>query len=573
MNSTWKWKTWGTVFAVILSVYLLVPTLFNFKTRFPDADKKPAWAKLFPEKSINLGLDLRGGLYLEMLIAVDEAIDNRIDILTLEIERQSKDKIEPVKVNSFKGEKRATLEFPAAKASEMDALLKENFNDVFSIARGEAPDTNTTVYNLTLTKKYEKYITDNTLKQAVESVRNRIDRYGVSEASIIQQGSDRLIVELPGIDDPTRVIDLIRKTALLEFKMVDDSLGDGLAGLVAKAREEAGIKEGYTKEDVDKINVQLKGKIPEGTEVVFELRRDPVTKEIIGGAPLLLKTRAEVTGDMLRNAQVGVNNNEPHVSLSFNKVGTTNFGELTKKNVGKRLAIVLDGVVFSAPVIQTAIMNGEAQITLGYGDYQNLLKEADDLALVLREGALPATLTVASKTVVGPSLGLDSINQGMMSVVVATVVIIIFMVLYYKLGGIVSTVGLVLNMIFILAIMALLQASLTLPGIAGIVLTLGMAVDANIIIFERMREEIRADRSARAIIENGYGHAMSAIIDSNVTTLIAGVVLYQFGTGSIKGFATTLMIGIVTTMFTAITVTRLIYDYYVHVKKVKQITI
>lgn len=571
MPENWKWKSILTVLAFVVSAYILIPSVF------PGKD-----LPYFSKKTINLGLDLRGGMYLEMDVDLKEALQNRIDILLSEIERLTQEKMPEVKLSRLYQTNHIRVDLPGEKEKDFMALLEENFGDIFTrivplpedqaaIGSEVAP---THSLFLSLTDLYIKHIDEMTSKQAEEAVRNRIDRYGVAEASISTHGEDRIIVELPGVKDPDRVIDIIRKTGLLQFKMVDDSVDhNALNQLIADAREKEKVPEGYSKEIVDRLNQALTGKIPVDGEVLFELERDPVTKEVVSSTPYLLKKRAEVTGDMLRNAQVGISNNEPHVALSFNKIGTKNFAEITKANVGKRLAIVLDGVISTAPVIQGPIPNGEAQITLGFGNYDSLLKEAEDLALLLREGALPASLTIASKNLIGPSLGADSIRKGLNSILLAAAAVIIFMLVYYKWGGLIANMALFLNVIFIFAIMALFQASLTLPGIAGIVLTMGMAVDANVIIFERMREEMRLGKTAKAIIESGYQHAMSAIIDSNLTTLIAGVVLFQFGTGPIKGFATTLMIGIFTTLFTAIVVTRLIYDYLIFKRKLQKVSI
>ena len=504
-----------------------------------------------------------------MDVDLKEALGNRLDIVLTEIERAAKDKIPGIKLSRDYTTNEVLVELPASGIPDFNTILQENFGDIFE--RVDSPEAG---LKLKLTGAYIEHIHEMTVKQAEEAVRNRIDRYGVAEASINRQGSDRLIVELPGVKDPERVIDIIRKTGLLAFKLVDESVDHAaLAELVTKAREENKIPEGYNKEVVDSLNQALIGKIPADSEVLYELERDPVTKQVVQATPYLLKKRADVTGDMLRNAQVGIQNNEPHVSLSFNNIGTKNFGELTKANVGKRLAIVLDNVVSTAPVIQGPIPNGEAQITLGFGSYESLMHEAEDLALLLREGALPASLTVMTKTVIGPSLGADSIQKGLKSVLLSALVIVLFMMVYYKLGGLLANVALLLNVLFVFAILALFQASLTLPGIAGIVLTMGMAVDANVIIFERMREERKLGKTPKAIVESGYGNAMSAIIDSNLTTLISGVVLFQFGTGPIKGFATTLMIGILTTLFTAVVVTRLVYDFFIFKRKIGRLSI
>ncbi|MBI4126149.1 MAG: protein translocase subunit SecD, partial [Deltaproteobacteria bacterium] len=347
-----------------------------------------------------------------------------------------------------------------------------------------------------------------------------------------------------------------------------------LAALIAETRKTLNLAdESFTTETAVALTKALAPKLPPDTEIVFETKFDPVAKKIVGGTPYLLNRKAEVTGEMLKNAQVNVNNNEPYVSLTFDAQGAQLFGETTTKNVGKQLAILLDGIVNSAPVIREPILGGQAQITMGYGSYQSLRKECEDLVLVLQEGALPAQLTEATKTVVGPSLGADSIRKGVMATTVSAFVVVLFMLFYYKASGILANIALMLNLLFILSALALFQATLTLPGIAGIVLTLGMAVDANVLIFERMKEEMRAGKTPKGVVSAGYGNAMRTIIDSNVTTLLSGFVLYQFGTGPIKGFAVTLIIGLLMSMYTACTCTRLVYDYFLTQKKITRISL
>ncbi len=573
-------KGFGILFIILASFYLLAPTLFNFREIAEQAQSAgqpvPFYIRLFPPKTINLGLDLRGGLYVEMDVDLPEAVKNRVDVLIMQMERfAGKEEFPDLRLEQIYQERLVQVSLPAEKRESFLSFLKENFGDIFEVAPSTvlaSPKPGT--FFLQLTETYSNHLQEITLKQAVEAVRNRIDRFGVAEASIQLQGDGRIIVEIPGVKDPDRVINIIRKTGLLEFRLVNESVGEKeLRDWVSEARTRENIPEGYSQEIVDKINMALKDKIPDGDEILFEVVRDPMTKEIVEGIPYLVSRRSDVTGDMLRNAQVGIANNEPYVTLSFNKMGTKNFGEVTKANVGKRLAIVLDHFVNKAPVIQSAILEGEAQITLGYGNYHSLLTEAEDLALMLREGALPASLTVATKTVIGPSLGADSIRKGIHSMIIAAGVIVIFMMIYYTGGGVLANGAMILNILMVFAILTLFQASLTLPGIAGIVLTMGMAVDANIIIFERMKEEIRLGKTPRAVVESGYSNAMSAIIDSNLTTLFAGIVLFQFGTGPIKGFATTLMVGILTTMFTAIVVTRVVYDYFVTVRKIGRLSL
>lgn len=366
--------------------------------------------------------------------------------------------------------------------------------------------------------------------RAVEVIRNRIDEFGVRETSIQKQGEDEIVVQLPGVTDRERAIELIGKTAMLEFKVVSM--------------------------DPAKLKEAIDGAVPEG----FELKYTQDENE-----PILLEKQAVLVGDALTNASVRFDQsqfNEPIVALQFNAEGSKKFAEVTAANVGKRLAIVLDGKVQSAPRIREAIPSGEAVIT-GRFDVQ----AAQDLALILRVGALPAPMHIEEERTVGPLLGQDSINKGVKAALVGCVLVFLFMAGYYLLAGLISDIALFLNLIMILGGLGLLpvlfpgiSATLTLPGIAGIALSLGMAVDANVLINERIREELSAGRNLRSAITNGYGRAFSAIFDSNLTTLIAAFLLFQFGTGPIRGFAVTLTIGLLASMFTAIVVTRVIFE-------------
>lgn len=371
--------------------------------------------------------------------------------------------------------------------------------------------------------------------RAVEVIRNRIDEFGVRETSIQRQGEDEIVVQLPGVTDRDRALDIIGRTALLEFKLVLS--------------------------DAEKLKQAIAGTVPEG----YELKYSQEDNE-----PLLLEKQAALVGGALTDAAVRFDQssfNEPLVSLQFNAEGAKKFAELTAQNIGKRLAIVLDGKVQSAPRIKEAIPSGEAIITGRF-----TLQQAQDLALILRVGALPAPMHIEEERTIGPLLGQDSINKGMKAAIVGGILVFAFMALYYLLAGIVADIALLLNLLIILGGLGLLpilfpgvSATLTLPGIAGIALSLGMAVDANVLINERIREELGLGRNLRAAIANGYSKAFSAIFDSNLTTLIASFLLFQFGTGPIRGFAVTLTIGLIGSMFTAIVVTRTILELLLEV--------
>ncbi|MBW1674785.1 MAG: protein translocase subunit SecD, partial [Deltaproteobacteria bacterium] len=393
---------------------------------------------------------------------------------------------------------------------------------------------------LILSQKAQQHIKKMAVDQAVETITNRIDQFGVAEPDIRPQGKDRILVQLPGIKDPKRAIDIIGKTALLEFKLVDED----------NSLEEA-----------------LKGNIPPGDEVLYQIKGEAGSKRKI---PFLLKKRAVITGEYLTDARVQIDSryNEPYVSLSFDSRGARLFGQITGANIKKRLAIVLDGVVNSAPVIQDKITGGRAQITGRF-----TMDESRDLAIVLRAGALPAPVKIIEERTVGPSLGKDSITKGLKSMIIGGIVVILFMVFYYKFAGLLADLALLLNILFIAAGLAFFGAALTLPGIAGIILIIGMAIDANVLIFERIREELRLGKTPRAAVDSGYSKALVTILDANITTLIAALVLFQFGTGPVKGFAVTLSIGIIASLFTAIFITRVIFDYFIIERGMKKVSI
>ncbi len=578
MPKAWKWKLSLFVGLVLVSVYLLVPTFFGFGAVREQAETEgrplPWYYSVFPNKGINLGLDLRGGIYLEFEVETDKAITNRVDAIIDDVSRVLKRADIPFSSvrQNVQSHTIVISGLPPDSVSKAAAKISDAYKGV--LVKTAAPADPSTTLAFGLDDQYASYLHDQISKQALEKVRNRIDRYGVAEPSIQRLGSNRIAVELPGMKDPDRAIGIIKKAGQLEFKIVDDTIPEAkLREMVAEARKAENLPDDYTMKTVEKLNDALRPQLPPETEIAFETQIDPVTKKLSGGMPYLLHRKAEVTGEMLKNAQVNVQDNEPYVSLSFDAQGSQLFGETTTKNTGRRMAILLDGTVTKAPVIREPILGGQAQITLGYGNYADLLKEAEDLTLVLQEGALPAQLTEATKTIVGPSLGADSIRQGFFATLVGSILVMIFMIVYYRKAGVIADLALAFNLLFIMSALALFQATLTLPGIAGIALTLGIAVDANVLINERMREEIRAGKTPKAAIDAGYANAMRAIIDSNLTSLIAGIVLYQFGTGPIKGFAVTLIIGLSISMYTACVCTRMYYDWSLIKRKIVKISV
>jgi protein-export membrane protein SecD len=378
------------------------------------------------------------------------------------------------------------------------------------------------------------------MERALEVIRNRVDQFGVAEPLIARQGDRWIVMELPGVKDPERAIGLIGKTALLEFKLVND-----------------GVRISEVLDSEGKVDPN---KIPAGYEVL------PGRRETL----FLLKEEPEITGAALTNAKVKIGGqyNMPYVAVDFNRDGAKKFARITEVNIERNLAIVLDGRVQSAPVIKSKIPDGHAIIE---GNFT--MEEAKNLAIVLRAGALPAPVNIIENRTVGPSLGRDSVRAGVVATGIGLICVMLFMVIYYRLSGLVVDLALILNLIILLGMMAYFRATLTLPGIAGIILIIGMSVDANVLIFERIREELRAGKTVRVAIDSGYQKAFRTILDSNLTTLIAAAFLFQFGTGPVKGFAVTLSLGILISMFTALVVTHMVFDMVLVGKKVEKLSI
>jgi preprotein translocase subunit SecD len=521
-----SWQLVSVFVVIVATIIYLVPTL------------KPG---IWPHKKINLGLDLQGGMHLVLEVDSDKAVESTVERITQEIREMLKKKlIRDVAVDRIEGTKISAQVKDEENIEKFNALLDEDFRDLNKISQKK--DNGTLSIILGLTDKDRDHIKKLAVSQALETIRNRIDQFGVSEPDIVRQGENQILIQLPGIKDTERAKELIGKTALLEFKLVDDT---------------------HSVEDA------LKGDVPPGDEILYKVEENPATHRSLK-TPFLLKKRTLLTGEYLTDARVQIDSrfNEPYVSISFDKKGARIFERITADNVNKRLAIVLDQNVYSAPVIQEKIAGGQARIT---GRFTT--DEARDLAIVLRAGALPAPVNILEERSVGPSLGADSIRKGLLSMCIGGFLVVAFMIVYYKISGLIADLALVLNIMMIGAGLAGFQATLTLPGMAGIILTIGMAVDANVIIFERVREELALGRTPRAAIDAGYNRATLTILDANVTTLIAAVVLFQFGTGPVKGFAVTLSLGVIASMFTALIVSRLIFDYLLMYRQVKTLSI
>ena len=512
----WKFLLYAAITA--FCILLLLPTATSQLPQW--------WSKIFPGEKIHLGLDLQGGMYLLLGVEGDKAAESYVEQIKNNLKDDLKD--QGIPVGKLETEKdRILLEFSGAK-EKVDNLMSRQFAMLRELS--SSGEGGIWKYQLVLDSKEIEQIKKRAIDQALEIIRNRIDQFGVSEPEITLQGTDQILVQLPGIRDPQRAINLIGQMALLEFKLVDDQ---------------------------GNLDEALKGIVPPGDSVLYRRSVDDKTGAV-RKEPFLLKEKSLMTGEFIKDARVSLDSqfHQPYISFELTDIGAKLFEQITGANVGKRLAIILDNNVYSAPVIKNRIPGGKAMIEGAF-----TTEEANDLAVVLRSGALPAPVKILEQRTVGPSLGQDSIHKGIVSTLISAAAVVLFMIVYYRLAGVIADVALILNIVITLAVLALFRATLTLPGIAGLVLSVGMAVDANILIHERIKEELRFGKTVRAAIDQGYHRAFSAIIDSNLTTLISGIILYQFGTGPVKGFAVTLSIGILANIFTAVYITRVIFDF------------
>ena len=530
------WSRGITYLILILGIIIALPNAL------PNSvlDRFPSW---LPHNTVALGLDLQGGSYLLLEVELDQVQKDRLESLIGDI-RSSLRKNHIAFRNVQMGADSVSLEILDAsqfdQAKTLIAALNPTPNGgVFSAgAKGYdllTPGNNTIV--MKMTEPYKNEANNDILGQSVEVVRRRIDQLGTREPSIERQGDDRIVVQVPGLGDPAHLVQLLGKTAKMTFQMVDDTAS---------------------------IDQAQKGIVPIGSEYL------PMDKPTPGEPGLVVEKHVVVSGDKLTNARADVDQQkgEPVVAFTFNNVGAKEFGNATKDNVGRRFAIVLDKKIITAPVIETAILTGTGQIE---GHFT--LESANDLAVLLKAGALPAPLKVIEQRTTGPELGADQINAGKYSTLAGLACVAVFMVLRYGLFGVFADVALTLNVILLMALLTLLGATLTLPGIAGIVLTMGMAVDANVLIYERIREEVRNGRSIIASIDQGFRRAQTTITDANATHLIASAILFQLGTGPVRGFAVALGLGILTSYFTAFMVTRLMVFTWFQAVRPKQLAL
>jgi len=569
MTKNLKWRIFACVLVTVLCTWLLLPTFFKLNN--PDKEL-PKW---LPDTAMTLGLDLQGGVHLVLGVDIDKVLSDQLEAYGRSLENSlQRDNIVGVRTAlSHDSKQELDLVVPAGVNKETIATkIRENF----SVLQFVGENANTMV--LKLNNQQADVIRDNAIRQSIETIRNRIDEYGVAEPIITRKGDSQVVVQFPGAQDPERLKNLIGQTAKLEFYIVHECTNE--ACIVQQQQDlqtkiqAAEHKGSYTKDSFptftayrERINADLKAELPADTFVAFERINDTTVVDKILLRPYLLSSKDKLSGEYIDDAsattqpaQMG-GTEHPVVSFRMSAAGAPLLGELTGKFRNYRMAIVLDGVVKSAPAIQAQISDSGV-ITLGSaGGFEAVMKEAHDLSIVLRAGALPASIEVQEERVIGPSMGRDAIDMGQKALLITAIMVFAFMILYYSVAGVIAALVTAVNVGLIFAALGSMKATLTLPGIAGIVLTIGMAVDAMILVFERMREEIRAGRRPAQVISLGFENAMSSIWDSNLTTIIGAWVLAQFGTGSIRGFAFTLIVGIFVNVFMASFFARTLFQW------------
>jgi len=583
MERSWWWK------ALLYGCMVAVACLYLVPTVVPE-QKQPDFIRRHFQKRIQLGLDLQGGLHLVYEVHVDKAVSDKVDRIASEIEdRLNKNKKMSGVTITREGRDDiiAVFKNPTEQSLIDEELLREFRRQLDLVKRDPVSGT----VRLRLDPDQIEEVRDSALRQGIETIRGRVDKFGVAEPTIIRKGTD-IIVELPGLKtaDFERIKTIIGRTAQLEFKIVDDG-AEYMRKVAAQLPKGSGIEvlpESWTEKDSGKPHedVYLRAKsrdvlekffagligenaLPPDHEIGYEetaLRNDAgEATQDRSWRTLYLKRRAVLTGEYLSNAdqtwdqQTG----RPEVSFEFDHQGAVLSERMTRENMGRKMAIMLDDKITSAPVIE-GVISSRGRITLGsFGDPFQMQQEAKDLVAVLRSGALPAPLRKTFETQVGPTMGRDSIEKAKFSMYIGAAAVVLFMLIYYRLAGLMANVAMVVNLLFMVAILAAFEASLTLPGIAGLVLTIGMAVDANIIIYERIREELRNGKSPRSAVDAGFARAFWTVFDAHVTNFVAGVVLYSYGSGPIRGFAVTLLVGIITNLVTSYWLSRWMFELMV----------
>ena len=520
------------------------------------------------QKKIIFGLDIQGGLHLVMQANIDEVTSEEMVRRSVSLQDYfTSQGVSGVTVENLKQGARDSIriQMPSSNKGTVRGLLETDWPTYLITQENDQNDLGTSSFTIWPDELNLQDLRENIVNQAIETLRNRIDALGVAEPYIAAQGSNRILIQIPGVkdEDYQRAKDLIHQTARLEFMLVIEETEE-LDQWIAEAEEKGkySLQSLSYHDYVQKLNEDLRGQLKANQRVLFQKAENVETIET-ARIPYLLEM-TDLGGNDLRNARVAQGERlEPMVSLEFNTDGARKFANLTGANVNKRMAIVLDNIVNSVPVIQTRISGGNAQITLGGGQsYEEMQVEAQSIAMALRAGALPARLEQIEERTVGPTLGADSIAKGQTAIIIGGILVLLFMAFYYRTFGLIADMALVLNMFLILSVLTAIEATLTLPGIAGIALTIGMAVDANVIIFERVKEALRKGGSLNMAVKEGYSKGLSAIFDANITTAATSVILMYFGTGPVRGFAVTLLIGIVTSLFTAIAVTKTVLDFY-----------
>lgn len=563
----YRWRLSASLVGILTAVILLTPNFF-------DTSKISWWPA---QKKLNYGLDIQGGLHLVMGVDVNGVMTETATRMANSIKKELSTSKQPINMVNYKvtnGEKgEMTLEFSSAlDAENAEKQIMEKYG---VLLQAFSRNGNSLVLRYLENQLVE--LKSKVIGQSIETIRNRIDEFGVAEPSISQQGTDRILVQLPGMTDAENAKKLINTTAKLDFMIVNRDVNPADLQKWIQDAEKAGNLSLQTMKFSDytmKINEAIKAKLPEKTVVYFG-KSENATNINAGAIPYALKTDTDLGGSGLDDAAIGFGQfGEPEVTLTFNPVGAAKFAEITGANVGHQMAIVLDKVVKSAPNIQTKIADGHARITLGSARNRDAsLAEAKMISMALRAGSLPATLEQLEERRVGPTLGSDSIKKAQMGAYVGSLLVILFMLIYYRGMGVVAAISLGVNVLSVFGLLTALGATLTLPGIAGIALTVGFAVDANVLIQERIKEELLKGAGWKMAIKEGYHRAMSAILDSNVTVAATGIILLYFGTGPVKGFAVTLLIGILTTLFGNVFVSKVIVDTLIFKWNFKHISI
>lgn len=531
-----SWKHVGVLLVLAIAVLFVIPTVVMYAKGTKDPE-------VWPHKKINLGLDLQGGMHLMLEVETEKAVENTVDGRLYELKKSLMQKqIRPKTAKRIENSTNVIVVLETSDdAVKFQELLGDDFKD-FEIS-SQKETAMGREFHIALNSDEIDRIKKSAADQALETIRNRIDEFGVSEPDIRKQGEKRILIQLPGIKDTENAKELIGKTAVLQFRLVDEE---------------------------HDVQTALSSGTPAGSEILYEVKKDPITGQNIKTQPYLIKKDVLLTGESLTDARLSFDSmdNEYFVSIDFDHKGAKKFADITEKNIHKRLAIVLDNKVYSAPTIQTRIPGGHARIT---GRFTQ--DEGKVLAIALRAGALPAPVKILEERTVGPTLGMDSIKKGLYSMLIGGVIVVLFMIVYYNGAGLIADMALLLNILLMAAGLAMFQATLTLPGIAGFILTIGMAVDSNVLIFERIREEIRLGQTPAASVAAGFEKATLTILDANVTTLIAALVLFQFGTGPVKGFAVTLSLGIIASLFTALIISRQFFDFMLTAFDIKKLSI